>query len=86
MLRNLLIGLPIAGDALYGGRPLFLSRIKPGYRENPNRPERPLIGRVGLHAEQLELTHPLTGQPVAISAPWPKDLAVAVKYLRKYAA
>jgi 23S rRNA pseudouridine955/2504/2580 synthase len=79
-------GLPIVGDALYGGSPLLLSRLKSGYRLKPNKTERPLIDRVALHAEQLSLTHPMSGAEVVINAPWPKDLTVAVKYLRRYAA
>jgi len=47
--------------------------------------ERPLISRAALHAEQLRLPHSVTGEVVMITAPWPKDLKVAVKYLRQYA-
>lgn len=79
-------GFPIVGDALYGGSPLLLSRLKPDYRLKRNEVERPLIGRVALHAEGLELPHPVTGARIIINAPWPKDLVVAVKYLRRYAA
>ena len=79
-------GLPIAGDELYGGQPLLLSRLKSGYRLKPKQFERPLISRVALHAETLVVPHPVTGQPLAITAPWPKDLTVAVKYLRRYAS
>jgi RluA family pseudouridine synthase len=79
-------GVPIVGDELYGGKPLLLSRLKPNYRLKPGREERPLLSRVALHAEQLELLHPVTGQPVSITAPLPKDLTVAVKYLRQFAA
>jgi RluA family pseudouridine synthase len=79
-------GLPIVGDELYGGAPLLLSRLKSGYRLKPKQTERPLLDRVALHAEQLSLTHPMTGETVTITAPWPKDLTVAVKYLRRYAA
>lgn len=75
-------GLRIVGDALYGGAPLLLSRLKPEYRLKHGRVERPLISRVALHSEQLELPHPVTGATVSLSAPWPKDLKVAVKYLR----
>ena len=78
-------GLPIVGDALYGGSPLLLSRLKSEYRLKPNKTERPLIDRVALHAAELKLTHPVTGSEIAITAPWPKDLTVAVKYLRRYA-
>ncbi len=46
----------------------------------------PLIAGIALHAEQLALAHPVTSEPLSITAPWPKDLTVAVKYLRRYAA
>ena len=76
---------PIVGDSLYGGKPLWLSRLKPNYRLKPGHEERPLLSRVALHAEELSLPHPVTGATVTISAPWPKDLKVAVKYLRQFA-
>ena len=78
-------GLPIVGDTLYGGSPLLLSRLKTDYQLKPGKTERPLIDRVALHAEELRLAHPVTGVEVVITAPWPKDLTVAVKYLRRYA-
>jgi RluA family pseudouridine synthase len=78
-------GLPIVGDELYGGKRLWLSRLKPNYRLKPGHEERPLISRAALHAEELTLPHPVTGQTVTITAPWPKDLKVAVKYLRQFA-
>lgn len=80
------VGLPAVGDQLYGGRPLLLSRLKQVYRLKPNQTERPLIARPALHAEALSLAHPVTGNPLTITAAWPKDLTVAVKYLRRYAA
>ncbi len=78
-------GLPMVGDDLYGGKKLWLSRLKPDYRLKPGREERPLISRAALHAAELSLPHPVTGQTVTITAPWPKDLQVALKYLRQYA-
>jgi RluA family pseudouridine synthase len=80
------VRLPIVGDTLYGGQPLWLSRLKPGYRQKPGIPEKPLIGRVALHAFELRLPHPRSGEPLIIQAPWPKDLCVAVKYLRRFGA
>ena len=77
--------LRLVGDATYGGPPLWLSRLKSNYRLKPGHEERPLISRSALHAEQLTVAHPVTGEPIVISAPWPKDLTVAVKYLRKFA-
>ena len=79
-------GLPAVGDRAYGGRPLMLSSLKQQYRLKPNQIERPLLARPALHAEALTLPHPVTGAALTITAPWPKDLTVAVKYLRKYAA
>lgn len=80
------IGLPLVADADYGnGLPLLLSRLKRNYRVKPEG-ERPLIARPALHAESLTVQHPITGEPLTISAPWPKDLTVAVKYLRRFAS
>ncbi len=79
-------GLPIVGDALYGGSPLLLSRLKSGYHLKPGKLERPLLDRVALHAAELSVPHPVTTAALTIQAPWPKDLTVAVKYLRRYAA
>jgi RluA family pseudouridine synthase len=80
------VGLPVAGDKLYGGKPLLLSRLKPGFRLKPNHTERPLLDQVALHLEELSLPHPVTHEQVHIQAPGPKDLTVAVKYLRRYGA
>ncbi|WCJ60751.1 RluA family pseudouridine synthase [Fontisphaera persica] len=77
--------LPICGDALYGGQPLLLSSLKPNYRLKRGQVERPLIQTVALHAEKLSLPHPVSGQMLEIAAEWPKDLRVAVKYLRQFA-
>jgi 23S rRNA pseudouridine1911/1915/1917 synthase len=76
--------LPIVGDVLYGGEPLFLSRIKRAYQHGNKDVEKPLIGRVALHAESLTVIHPVTKEPVVMKAEWPKDLRVAVKYLRQF--
>ena len=78
-------GLPIVGDALYGGKPLLLSRLKRDYRLKPGRTERPLLERVALHAAELTVVHPITGETVTFTAPLPKDLRVALKYLREHA-
>lgn len=79
-------GLPLVGDTLYGGQPLLLSQLKAEYRLKPGRTERPLVSRPALHAARLCLPHPVTGTMVDITSPWPKDLTVAVKYLRRFAA
>lgn len=78
--------LPLVGDALYGGRPLLLSRLKPGYRLKPGQLERPLLAEPALHARELALPHPVTRQPLCLQAPIPKCLEVALRYLRRYGA
>lgn len=78
-------GCPLVADPDYGsGLPLLLSKLKKRYKMKAEG-ERPLMARPALHAEQLEFIHPSTGQSILITAPWPKDLTVAVKYLRRYA-
>lgn len=78
------IGCPLVGDADYGGAPLLLSQIKPKYKAKDGEAERPLLDRPALHAEQLTVHQPTTGNPVTIRAPWPHDLVVALKYLRRF--
>jgi 23S rRNA pseudouridine1911/1915/1917 synthase len=78
-------GFPVVGDELYGGKMLWLSRLKRSFRLKPGHEERPLISRAAVHAEELTLPHPVNGETVTITAPWPKDLKVALKYLRLFA-
>lgn len=79
-------GFTVVGDQIYGGKPLWLSRLKSDYRLKPGQEERPLLARAALHGESLELTHPVTREPLKITAELPKDLKVALKYLRQFAA
>jgi RluA family pseudouridine synthase len=76
---------PVVGDELYGGKKLWLSRLKKNFRLKPGHEERPLIARAALHVEELSLPHPVTGQTLTLQSGWPKDLKVAVKYLREFA-
>ena len=78
-------GFPVVADELYGGKKLWLSRLKRDFRLKPGREERPLIARAALHAEELSLPHPVTNEIVTIKSEWPKDFKVSVKYLRQYA-
>jgi RluA family pseudouridine synthase len=77
-------GFPVVGDEVHGGKPLWLSRLKPDFHLKPGREERPLIARAALHVAELNLIHPVTREPLCMQCEWPKDLRVAVKYLRQY--
>jgi RluA family pseudouridine synthase len=79
------LGFPIVGDATYGGHKLYLSQLKRNYRLKEKQVEKPLIDRVALHAESLAITHPGSGEVVRIESPLPRDMEVALKYLRKFA-
>jgi RluA family pseudouridine synthase len=77
-------GTPVLNDPLYGhDTRLLLSDLKRGYKGRAD--ERPLIDRLALHASGLTFTHPLSREPMTLAAPLPNDLAVALKYLRKFA-
>jgi 23S rRNA pseudouridine1911/1915/1917 synthase len=77
--------LHVVGDSLYRGAPLRLSKIKRRYEAKPGEEERPLISRAAIHAEELEINHPVTGERLVIKAPLPKDFSVGLKYLRRFA-
>jgi RluA family pseudouridine synthase len=79
------LGFPPAGDSLYGGKPLLLSRLKPGYRFKADIPEKPLMGRAAVHMASLRVLHPITAADVEFKSPTPKDFNVALRYLRQYA-
>ncbi len=52
------LGAPLLGDPRYGG-PRMVGAVS--------------VPRVMLHARRLELTHPITGAPLAFEAPVPED-------------
>jgi 23S rRNA pseudouridine955/2504/2580 synthase len=76
-------GHPIVGDVHYGGQPLLLSQFKRGYKPRVGKVERPLVDRVFLHAEALAFTD-VDGADVAVTAPMPEDLAIAIDKLDRF--
>jgi RluA family pseudouridine synthase len=77
-------GTPVLNDPLYGhDTRLLLSDLKRGYKGRDD--EKPLIDRLALHAGGLTFTHPVSRGKMTLVAPLPKDLEVALKYLRKFA-
>lgn len=72
------IGHPVVCDALYGKEnPIKLSSFKRGWRGDPHS-ERPLLSRLGLHAQELTLPD---GQSLA--APLPRDMRSLITQLEK---
>lgn len=78
-------GCPLVCDRDYGsGQPLYLSDFKRRYSES-GQGERPLLARMALHAESIELLHPGRGGALRVEAPLPRDLAAAIKQLGRHA-
>jgi len=77
-------GAPVLNDAFYGDpeEKLLLSGLKRRYKGRDE--ERPLIGRLALHAAALAFPHPVTRLPMTVSAPLPHEFEIALKYLRKF--
>jgi len=84
------LGHPLAVDSLYGPPPdeqgpgIFLSRFKKKYQLGKYQQERPLISRLTLHAESLEIELP-DGKRQLFTAPLPKDFLATIRMLDKYA-
>ena len=76
--------LSIVCDPLYGGsiKPVRLSDIKRSWKGDPFE-ERPLLSRLALHAYRIEFAHPLTGEALAVTAPYPNDMDAMRKQLAK---
>ncbi|HYK77812.1 MAG TPA: RNA pseudouridine synthase [Daejeonella sp.] len=73
----------IAGDEMYGGKPVFLSEIKRGYRLGKDQEELPIMKRFALHAKEVTLRINEETE-MTFSAPYPKDFATLVKLLDKF--
>lgn len=74
----------ICGDAMYRGKPVFLSKIKRGYRLTDEE-EQPIMKRFALHAKQITFKD-VDGQEIFVEAPYPKDYATLLKLLDKFDA
>jgi len=81
------LGHPIACDELYGdGKPILLSAFKKKFNlAKSAEEERPVLGRLALHAAQLSFTG-MDNTPLSFEAPLPKDLRALLQQLRKWNA
>jgi len=75
----------IVADKAYGGEMPFLSLLKGRkYRiSKDTEEEAPMIHRLALHARSLEIAHPESPMPL-VEAPYPRDMEVLLRLLRKY--
>ena len=78
------LGYPIVCDPLYGdSKPLLLSAVKSKFKLSKNElEERPILGRLALHAFQLSFTD-IDGNIVDLEAPLHKDMRATLQQLAK---
>jgi len=73
----------IAGDEMYKGLPVFLSKIKRKYHLGKDQEEQPIMKRFALHAYEVSFKL-VNGEAVTIHAPYPKDFETLLKQLEKF--
>jgi 23S rRNA pseudouridine1911/1915/1917 synthase len=78
------IGQPIVCDVLYGdGKPILISALKKKYNLSRNElEERPILGRLALHAFQLAFKD-IDGKSIELEAPLHKDMRATMQQLTK---
>ena len=76
------MGMPIVGDTMYGGKELYLSKLKKKFHLKKGTEELPLIKRFALHAYSIKFKN-MEDKDVDFEAPYQKDFAVLVKQLTK---
>jgi 23S rRNA pseudouridine1911/1915/1917 synthase len=77
------LGHPLVCDDMYGdGKPFLLSSIKRNFKQGKfDLTERPMLNRVALHAEQIQLK--INEKNFSWAAELPKDLRAVLQQLRK---
>lgn len=68
------LGMPIIGDRTYRW---------PGAMPNPLGDDAPIPARPALHAESLEIDHPVSGERLRFEAPMPEDMQVLQRWLQE---
>lgn len=73
-------GWPIVGDTMYGGQLIVERNDDAGDSDAAEPPF--TFGRQALHAAEITFTHPVTLEPMTISAPLPPDLRRVMDLIR----
>ncbi|TCV05357.1 23S rRNA pseudouridine955/2504/2580 synthase [Sphingobacterium alimentarium] len=73
----------IVGDAMYRGKPVYLSQIKKrGFTMSKDQDELPIMKRFALHSKKVDFT--IDGKHYEFEAEYPKDFATLLKQLTKF--
>lgn len=76
-------GHPLVGDSTYGGRRRSVRGASAGVRRAADRLV-DLIDRPALHARELRLEHPSTGEPMVFESPRPADIQRVLDFLTEH--
>jgi RluA family pseudouridine synthase len=79
------LGLSIVGDKLYARRNDLQDKEKARQSQPYNDPLMGLAESMRLHALSLEITHPLTGERMKFTAPYPTGMLAILQHLRSSA-
>ena len=74
--------MPIVGDTMYGGKEIYLSKLKKKFHLKEGAVELPLIKRFALHAFSITYKD-IAGDVQYFEAPYPKDFRVLITQLEK---
>ncbi len=79
------LGYPLVGDPVYGdGRSILLSSFKNKFKLGKDvLEEKPMLGRLALHAFQLKITDE-SGGLLELEAPLYKDMKVTIMQMEKF--
>lgn len=75
------LGHPVLGDAQYGGRETWHRGIFSSDRL-VGKKALAIMPRQALHARRLEFKHPVDGKKICVEAPFPKDFAGLLEFLK----
>jgi RluA family pseudouridine synthase len=76
------IGLFILGDHLYTPKTFPFTKAEHGQYPVDQDPLIALIKNMALHAMRIEFTHPVSGERIKFTAPYPPSLSTLLSYLR----
>jgi 23S rRNA-/tRNA-specific pseudouridylate synthase len=72
------IGHPMAGDNLYGGRPVSECDIAGAGSSEP------ILSQQALHARRLRIMHPILEKPLELEAPLPAPMNRLIELLEAH--
>lgn len=72
------LGFPVVGDKLYGPDPMMFVRFCTDALTDDDR-RRLRMNRQALHAAEFSFTHPLSREPIHLTAPLPPDMEAVLR-------